>query len=149
MAIDGSAAPTTSSSLDAANSSVFQWQDSEPSTAMAERPRTRRASLVAISRLAPLRNSVTSPVERATSAASKGASSKPAQYLRKMAACFLSAPSRITTAPSPADWWRRQSVQSAARHTDTALSKRSLSRDLAASNPPTEAVYQPQHLNLF
>jgi len=24
-----------------------------------------------------------------------------------------------------------------------------LSRDLAASNPPTEAVYQPQHLNLF
>ena len=24
-----------------------------------------------------------------------------------------------------------------------------LSRDLAAPNPPTEAVYQPQHLNLY
>jgi hypothetical protein len=32
---------------------VFQWQHSEPRTAIAERPRTNLATLVAISRLAP------------------------------------------------------------------------------------------------
>src|SRR5262245_3791417 len=85
--------------------------------AMAERPRTRRASLAAISRLAPLRNSVTSPVERVTSAASSGACSKTAQYFLRIPACRLSAPSRMTTAPSPALWYCRQSAESAARHT--------------------------------
>lgn len=35
---------------------------------MAERPRTNLASLVLISRLAPFRNSVTSPVDLVTSA---------------------------------------------------------------------------------
>src|SRR6476646_10434314 len=69
IAIEGSAAPTTSSSEEAACSCVRQCDASEPSTAMAERPRTNRASLVLISRLAPLRNSVTSPVVRTTSAA--------------------------------------------------------------------------------
>ena len=53
IAMLGVAAPTTSSSLDAEASSVFQWQHSDPSTAMALRPRTSLASLVAISSAAP------------------------------------------------------------------------------------------------
>ncbi len=79
IAIDGSAAATTSSSLEAECSSVCQWQHSDPSTAMALRPRTRRASLVVISSVAPLRNSISSPSERLTSLASSGARSKPSQ----------------------------------------------------------------------
>src|SRR5262249_26768330 len=55
-----------------------------------------------------------------------GASSTPAQYLRTVAACSLSAPSKITTARSPADWYFLQSAQRAPRHTETALSNLSL-----------------------
>src|SRR5262249_18358216 len=79
IAMLGSAAPTTSSSELLEYSSVFQWQHSLPKIPIAERPLTKEALLVVISSELPLRNSVTSPVERTTSAASSGVRNKPSQ----------------------------------------------------------------------
>ena len=82
IAMLGVAAPTTSSSELVEFSSTRQWHASEPSTAMALRPRINRASLVAISSTDPLRNSMqlSMPVTlRRTSRLSRGASSRPSQ----------------------------------------------------------------------